>query len=184
MQQAPQPPSPTQGLTFGPEDMDALRHGKLTETVQRQLVKCQARLTLTQFILAMPLVFITYGITKLLEDDPQKPDTALLLLRCCGAWIALLPIVYMLFLWVKLIWQLWVVRQDLLAGVGESMTGKTHLYTGPKRWNRKQYVEVGGLRLPVTPWFYELKEPGAAHRVYYLPKSKLLITAERIGDVL
>jgi hypothetical protein len=187
MQQAPQPPSPTQGLTFGPEDMDALRHGKLTETVKQQLRPYQGRMMMAQFKRYLPFLGIAIVIVivlTVLDLSTEAKQVPLLLFILCGALSGMFLAIAVLIFYIKLLFQRRLFDQDLHAGISESISGKTHLYTESNDRNKQQYIEVGGLRLPVTPWFYDLKEPDAAHRVYFLPKSKLLITAERVGDVL
>lgn len=183
MQQSTQPVIPTQGLIFGPEDMDALRRGTLTENHKQQLRAHESRALLiplgcsTPFLIVITMiaVYAEQATRDVLVDPIVRILAIALIALVMGAVLAFIG--KMLLHWLRF-------EQDVRAGVAESMTGKTSLYTSPEGTNRQTYIEVGGLHFPITPWFYELKEPNSAYRVYYLPRSKVLITAERAGDAL
>jgi hypothetical protein len=183
MQQPKQPIIPTQGMIFSPEEMDALRHGKLNETHKQQLRANVVRALLIPLGCIFPFVCLLTTLAVYTEQATRDISISAFVRIFAIIWIALIMSAVITFI-ARMALHWWNFNQDLRAGVAESMTGKTRIYTEPSGTNRQQYVEVGGLRFPITPWFYELKEPNSAYRVYYLPRSKVLITAERVGDVL
>lgn len=171
----------TYGLTFDESDMQSLREGTLTQAQCQKLQELQSRSNRLKLGCAVPMVLamgcLTCFMCSLMASRPLPPFGNVIVgigvLLAAALVVAVVAVVAM---------QLVRFNRDIAARRVESLTGPTRIITTGTSGSRSNYIEVNGTKFPTTMWFYQLENPGAVYRVYFLPRSRVLITAEQVGN--
>lgn len=169
----------TQGLTFTEEDMQTVRQGVLTAEQCDKLRQLQQRTYLVTLGCAVPiflgLACIGAAVYSMIASSPISTAGGIVM-----GVMALLMVGVFVLLFGMIGFQVLRFNQDLVARQIESITGPARIVTvGVSGGSRSNYVEVNGVRFATTTWLHQLEEPGAVYRVYYLPRSRVLVTVER-----
>ena len=156
---------------FDESDLIINRQGYLSEKQQVKLRRDQLKFMLFAGILVAGCLwgFLSLGI----DISAGQPSTGKIAGLAVLATVALIFIVYAREKWRYL-------SQDLAKDVVASVSGKASLRLIPEGRNLTYRLKVNDVKLDTSWKIYRCIERGKLYRIYYTPKSRQILSIERL----